>query len=246
VLHHLAETPSTNDVAAELARRGTPARTVVVADVQTAGRGRAGRRFSSPPGGLYASLLVEAHEAMVPAGLVALVAQAAADTLDRVAGVTTRIKWPNDLWIGRRKVGGILLERGSPNGPVVAGVGINLKAVPEDLPETIRASTVALEEAAGTPVARQAVLTALLEQVDAWSARCEAPEGRAALAKAWRARMALVGERVTCQAAGRRLDGILEDASLAHGLLVREGDSAPVWRRAEHVQDLRPAPRRIS
>ena len=246
ILHHLAETASTNDVAAQLASEGTPARTVVVADRQTAGRGRAGRRFASPAGGLYASLLVGVHPQMVPAGVVAFAALAAAEALDASAGTHARLKWPNDLWLGRRKVGGILLERGTSDGPVIVGVGINLRAVPDDLPAEVRAATVAVDEVATVRVQRGDLLAALLDRVDLWTDRCETAHGRDSLATAWRARMALLGEAVTCVHAGRAVTGVLEDVSLDAGLLLREADSAPVWRRAEHVQDLRPAARTIS
>ncbi len=239
-VHHLETTDSTNDVAAALLRQGASARTVVVADRQTAGRGRQGRGFASPAGGLYASLLVEAEVADLPAVVVALAGLAAAESIEEAAAVEgVQLKWPNDLWVDGRKVGGILLETADTEGPVVVGIGINLGAVPEDLPEDVRAATGAVE------ADRQALLVSLLRAVDAWQGRRGDPGWPDALEAAWRGRLALLGASVSFSFAGRTLQGVLEDASLRGGLLVRDAISGPVWRQAEHVQDLRPAARTI-
>jgi len=243
-VHGLAETSSTNDVAAHLVRGGAPARTVVLADRQSAGRGRQARRFASPVGGLYASLLVAARPEDLPARVVAWIAVAAAEAIEAVTGCRAQIKWPNDLWLEGRKVGGILLEMSDPRRPVVAGIGLNVRAVPTDLPEEVRERLTALDVVAGRAIDSRAVLVHLLQAVDAWQTRLV---GAAAdLERAWRERLALVGEQVGCTFAGRALEGVLEDVSLSHGLLLRDGVSGPVWRPAEHVQDLRAVGRTIS
>ncbi len=242
-VHHLVETSSTNDVAARLVRGGAAARTLVLADRQTAGRGREARFFASPPGGLYVSLLLAARPEDLPARVVAWMAVATAEAIEAATGCHARIKWPNDLWLGRRKVGGILLERTDEHAAVIAGIGLNLRAVPPGLPREVRARTAALEVAAGRPVEREALLVHLLGAVDAWQARLLGDSG--ALEQSWRERLVLVGEQVACTFAGRTLEGVLEDVSLRHGLLLRDGLSGPVWRQAEHVQDLRPAGRTI-
>lgn len=241
---HRARTASTNDDAAVAARAGAPARTVVVADAQDAGRGREGRAFASPPGGLYASLLLDVPREDVPAGVVALVALAAATSIEAVAAVPARIKWPNDLWIEGRKVGGILLERRG-NGPVVAGIGINVEGVPVDLPAAVRPHVTSLAAASDHAPGRDALLRALLGAVDRWLAVRAEPDGAARVEAAWHARLALVGERVTYRFDGAEHEGVLEDVSLHAGLHVRDPLSGPVWRPAEHVQDLRPAGRTI-
>lgn len=244
-VEHRAVTASTNDDAARLVEQGAPARTVVVADRQTTGRGREARRFASPAGGLYVSLLLDARPEHLPAGIVALVAVAAAEAIEAVVSAPAEIKWPNDLWLGGRKAGGILLEMSDASRPVVAGIGINLHAVPGDLPAELRASLTALDEAAGHAVDREALLADLLAAVDRWSERLA--EGAVAdLEAAWQGRLALLGQPVRCTFAGRMLEGVLEDVSLRDGLLLRDAVSGPVWRQAEHVQDLRPAARTIS
>ena len=241
-IRHRARTGSTNDDARDAA---LGPRSVVVADAQTAGRGREGRVFASPPGGLYASLLLDAPEQDVPAGVVALVALAAAEAIDAVvAGEATCIKWPNDLWRGPRKVGGILLERRG-DGRVIAGIGINVGTVPEDLPPELRPHVGALGDGPDAPPTRDALLLALLAAVDRRQAERARDGSVARIETAWRARLALLGEPVTYTHAGRAHEGVLEDVSLERGLLLRDPVSGPVWRPGAHVQDLRPVGRRI-
>lgn len=245
-VHHHDAVASTNDVAAALRRGGAGARTAVVADRQTAGRGRLGRRFASPAGGLYVSLLLDAVPAEIPAVVVALAGVASAEAIEAAAGAEVRLKWPNDLWIERRKAGGILLESSDGEGPVVVGIGINVRAVPAELEDSLRERTTAVDAAAGRAVDRGAILAALLGSLDAWTARRGGAAWPDDLERAWAGRLALLGEAVSFAFAGRTLHGVLEDASLQAGLLVRDALSGPVWRQAEHVQDLRPAGRTIS
>ncbi len=244
-VEHHAVLGSTNDRAAALADAGAAPRTAVVADAQTAGRGRAGRSFASPAGGLYTSLLLEVPAQDVPAAVVALVAVAGAEAVEAVTGAACGIKWPNDLWIERRKVGGILLETQGVPGRVVAGLGINVDAVPGELPAALQPHVAALAGHAAAAPARAELLAALLASLDAWQARRREAGGLEALEDAWRGRLALRGEVVTCMHAGTPLEGVLEDASLDRGLLLRDALSGPVWRCAEHVHDLRPVGRTI-
>ena len=245
VVYHLKTTTSTNDDAARLRDGGATARTAVVADAQTHGRGRDGRPFVSPTGGLYVSLLLDADQAALPGDLVALASVASAEAAEAAADVHVVLKWPNDLWVGTHKVGGILLEVASAARPVVVGIGMNLTGVPRDLPETVRAETTALDLEAEAPVDREALLEQLLLRVDAWQARIAATGGPEALEAAWRSRLVLIGEPVSCRVGGETVEGVLEDVGLREGLLIRDAVSGPVWRRAEHVQDLRPADRTI-
>lgn len=239
-VHHHVVVDSTNDVAAELVRGGAGARVAVVADEQRQGRGREGRCFASPEGGLYVSLLVAARSEDLPAGTVALIALAAAEAIEAGIHRPVSIKWPNDLWIDGKKVGGILLETTQAGGPIVAGLGLNVAAVPPDLPADIRAETSSLADAAGRPVDQGQLLTALLVAVDRLQDRRAQPGGGPAIEQAWRGRLALLGERVTCRSAGAQVAGVLEDVSLADGLRIRDPRSGAAWHRAEHVQDLRP------
>src|SRR5262245_58426611 len=123
------EVSSTNDLAGMMAQRGSPEGSVVAANTQTAGRGRLGRAWASPPGaGLYVSVILRPSAAV--AQLITLACGlAVADGVRNASGLVTRLKWPNDVYAGDRKLAGILAEAGSAGGGlqhVVVGFGINL------------------------------------------------------------------------------------------------------------------------
>lgn len=138
-VEHHPELPSTNDRALERAREDAPSRSwwAVVADRQTAGRGRRGHRWSSPPGGLYVSFLTWPALAPSDAPLLPLLCGCAVHQVASGATpVPLGLKWPNDLWVAEsgprwgRKLGGILVESVSSAqslGPVVFGIGLNLR-----------------------------------------------------------------------------------------------------------------------
>ncbi len=135
-VHYFDETGSTNATAIELAREGAPEWTVVAAGHQTAGRGRLGRTWVSPPGSaLLCSIVLRPDMPPDRAALLGLLAGTGMSRACAEAGATgVRCKWPNDLLVGERKVGGILTEAGISGGEVehvVLGVGVNLGAAPD-------------------------------------------------------------------------------------------------------------------
>lgn len=127
------ELGSTNDVALDAATAGAQPGLVVRADVQARGKGRKTRDWSSPPGGLWASVLLSPEVPSVHQGLIPLaVGCACAEALEQL-GIDVGVRWPNDLMLGDRKVGGILVEGrvlGSALSHVVAGMGINVQNPP--------------------------------------------------------------------------------------------------------------------
>ena len=163
----LAATDSTNRVAMEMAENGAPHGTVVVADAQTAGRGRMGRRWVSPAGkNLYVSLLLRPSVPTAAAPPLALVAGVAlADAVESL-GVPASLKWPNDLYCGERKAGGILAEMASnPDGVrhVVIGIGLNVNMEEDDFPPDLRGTATSLRIRAGRAFRRVDVLARLLD-----------------------------------------------------------------------------------
>lgn len=159
-------TESTNRVAAEMADRGFPHGSIVVADAQTAGRGRMGRRWVSPPGkNIYLSILLRPP---VPAEVVprfSLVAGLAlADAVESL-GVPAHLKWPNDLYLEGRKAAGILAEAASdPAGlrHIVLGVGVNVNMEEEDFPEQLRGVATSLRIRTGRNHPRVGILARFL------------------------------------------------------------------------------------
>jgi BirA family biotin operon repressor/biotin-[acetyl-CoA-carboxylase] ligase len=134
-LHYFAETGSTNDLAAKAAERGEPEGTTFVAGAQTAGRGRLGRPWFSPPGaGLYVSIVI--RRASIAPWITLAAGVAVAEGIRTATGLPVQIKWPNDIvavggagFRARRKIAGILAEASSgPDGlqHVVVGIGINI------------------------------------------------------------------------------------------------------------------------
>jgi BirA family biotin operon repressor/biotin-[acetyl-CoA-carboxylase] ligase len=201
----LAVTDSTNRVAMEMAENGAKHGTVVVADAQTAGRGRMGRRWVSPAGkNLYVSLLLRPPVPTIDAPRLALVAGVAlADAVEAV-GVPASLKWPNDLYCGGRKAAGILAEMASdPDGVrhVVIGVGLNVNMEETDFPLNLRDTATSLRIRAGRTFRRVDVLARLL---DAFGARYAEfiGGGFASLHDGWDRRDFLRGRRVLLRRQG--------------------------------------------
>jgi BirA family biotin operon repressor/biotin-[acetyl-CoA-carboxylase] ligase len=164
----VAETGSTNADVAQAARAGAAEGLVFVAEHQRAGRGRAGRRWSSPPGaGLAVSVLLRPGVPATRWGwLPLLTGVALAESVGRVAGVAAALKWPNDLLVGDRKSAGILAE--AVGDAAVVGIGLNVTLRADELP-TPAATSLALAGAASTD--RAALLVGLLAGLEQWYAR---------------------------------------------------------------------------
>ncbi len=163
---------STNQLAKELARKGAEHGTVLLADRQTAGRGRLSRRFSSPPGGLYMSLILE--PARLPFLRTDLVTPftgiAVCEAVTEVTGKKPGIKWVNDLLLGGKKICGILAE--AVAGPesncvdrIVVGIGVNLHARPEDFPPEIRDIAASVDPDREIPGLRNRLAAAILNRM---------------------------------------------------------------------------------
>jgi BirA family biotin operon repressor/biotin-[acetyl-CoA-carboxylase] ligase len=195
----LDETDSTNSRAMEMAESGAPHGTVVVADSQTGGRGRLGRRWISPPGmNLYVSLLLRPDVPPAGATHLSLVAGVAlADALEGM-GVPGGLKWPNDLFLGDRKAAGILAEMASDPDRVrhvVIGVGINVNMEPGDFPPEISGRATSLRIRAGRPFPRAELLARFLDAFAGLYGEFLAG-GFAALRDGWDRRDFLRGRRV--------------------------------------------------
>lgn len=175
-LKYLAAVSSTNEVARRWAAQGAPEGAVVVADEQTAGRGRAGRVWICPPGmGLLMSAIVRPRCPPSAVGGLALVAGiAAARAIERTTGVTANLKWPNDIIAADRKAGGILVEcecRGSRLSWAVVGIGLNVNGAVGDFPPDLRPTLTTLAEQAGSTLNRITLFRNLLGELESVYAR---------------------------------------------------------------------------
>jgi BirA family transcriptional regulator, biotin operon repressor / biotin---[acetyl-CoA-carboxylase] ligase len=215
---------STSDVASSLADEGEPEGTVVVADTQTAGRGRQGRVWLSPPAaGLYTSVILrppaEALELVTLTAGVAL-----ADGLRAATGIDASVKWPNDIYVHDRKVAGILAERGAAaGGPahVVLGFGINL--LPAALPPDVASRATSLERELGRAVDRGLVLAECLAALAGRYGQLRRGE-RTAILDDWRTRArSTFGRGVEWDGPVGLCRGVAEDIDSRGALLVRTG-----------------------
>jgi BirA family transcriptional regulator, biotin operon repressor / biotin---[acetyl-CoA-carboxylase] ligase len=236
----LEEVDSTNRWAADAVRRGEQGELVVVADHQTAGRGRLDRRWDAPPGGALLASVVLRPEGL-PAErrhlLTALIALAARDACEALGGFAPDIKWPNDLLVGDRKLAGILamvvdgsaVDGSAVDGSVVVGIGLNLTSAPDG---AVAAADVALR-----PFGRDDLLGGLLDAVDRRYGRWDV------LAADYAASCATVGRRVRVDGlSGTSLTGTAEGVDDRGQLIVAvDGRVAPVAVSAADVVHLRPA-----
>lgn len=215
----IAETGSTNDDLAALARDGAPEGVWLRAERQTGGRGRRGREWHSPPGNLHASTLVRLRPGDPPAPTLALVAAVA---LHEVAsafadGTRIEIKWPNDLLVAGAKLSGILLER--LDDAVVVGFGVNLAEHPDQTPRP--AVSFGSLGAAPDPAL---FLEALAESFARWVERWRA-EGLAPIRARWLAAAHPPGTPLsTHTASGARIEGLFEGLDEDGALTLRLAD----------------------
>jgi len=187
-LVHVASTSSTQDLARDL-----PVGAIVLADHQSHGRGRMGRRWEASPGSALLASFV-----LTPGPVLSLAAGVAAA---EACGADVRLKWPNDLLLGDRKLGGILVE--VSGGKAVCGIGINLTSAPPGA------------AALGRP--RDEIFSSLRERLRHWTSR-PADE----VLERWRELSATLGRRVRIDQGGQTREGIAEDLG-PHGELVVDG-----------------------
>jgi BirA family transcriptional regulator, biotin operon repressor / biotin---[acetyl-CoA-carboxylase] ligase len=184
-VHLYTSIGSTNDAARALGEAGAPSGTIVLAEEQLAGRGRGRRAWSSAPGlGLWLSILHRAKPGADIGPLPLHVALAIASALDRwCVGERVGVKWPNDLLVSGRKVGGILCEGAWDHGElrhVVIGIGLNLLHGLDDFPPELREAATSLRAATGQPISRfdvaSEMIRALRPSLDAATAQALPPD----------------------------------------------------------------------
>ena len=228
-LRHLPSTGSTNDDLRLLAQGGAREGLVLSTDQQVKGRGRRGRVWHAPPATsiLVSTLLrpswLRAADAFY---LTMLAGVAAAEAAEEIAApITIELKWPNDLQVAGLKLGGILVETELSGGRInwaIVGIGVNCNWNPASVPELAGIAT-SLADAAGRPISRTDLFTALLRRLDTWYTRLNIG-ARTALWEAWRSRLAMLGRPVRAEVAGKVLEGIAEDVTDSGALIVRDAE----------------------
>ncbi|MBN8248867.1 MAG: biotin--[acetyl-CoA-carboxylase] ligase [Verrucomicrobia bacterium] len=219
------ETASTNDIADRLARDGVAEGIVILAESQTQGRGRLGRRWDSPAGrGLWMSVLL--RPSLHPSAatqLTVLAAVACVRAIERQVPLRPDIKWPNDLMFGTRKCGGILLEMSAELDHirhVVLGLGLDVNVTASEFPAALRPIATSLQAQLGRRVDRAALAASVIGELDR-AYRALGSGGFPALADEWEERCATLGRRVTIRMGARELTGTAESIDDDGALCVR-------------------------
>jgi BirA family transcriptional regulator, biotin operon repressor / biotin---[acetyl-CoA-carboxylase] ligase len=219
---HFISLPSTNDLAKDLARQGYPEGSVLVAETQSAGRGRLGRVWESPPGtGIYLSVILRPR--LPPTELPKLTLSAAVAVVEAIAeatGLSTGIKWPNDILLAGKKLGGILTEMETESDQmshVVLGVGLNINT--PVFPEHLTELATSLLSGTGRTYSRLAIVRALLRRLDTVYGRFLGQKFPAIL-EAWRQAAVTLGRTVTVKQGGEEISGLALDVAPDGALLV--------------------------
>jgi BirA family biotin operon repressor/biotin-[acetyl-CoA-carboxylase] ligase len=230
---------STNERGRELADEGAED-VVVVADEQTAGRGRLDRAWSAPSGGIYCSLVIRPDRPVAHAPIYTLAAAVAVTRAAREAGVDASIKWPNDVLVsdesedrGGRKLCGILTEMEGEADRVdwlVVGIGVNANVPLDKLPE----GATSLREELGEPVDRRVFTQRLLETFD------DLRQDPDAILDAWRDHAATLGQRVRVETPGGDVVGEAVDVAFPGALVVETDEGEEVRVTAGDCEHLRP------
>ena len=224
-LHVEGQTTSTNDIAKQLARDGTPDGAVVLADQQLRGRGRQGRSFVSPAGvGIYMSLLLRPRvEISVLPQLTLVAAVATAEAIEETCSLAAELKWPNDIMIEKKKAGGILTEsliQADLAPAAIIGIGINVNTALEQLPAELRDQVTSLALAAGRFVPRLRIAAAILSHFERLYDTFQ-QKGLAPVLPRWLHYGRVAGKQVRCTTERGVEEGVALGLDVDGALLVR-------------------------
>lgn len=213
---------STMEAARREARWGAPAGTVVIADQQTAARGRLKRTWISPKGELAFSVILRPNHEHLP-DMIMLAPLSVVHSIENLTGLKAQIKWPNDVLIKGRKVCGILIENDIHKNKVVhsiIGIGINVNVHIADYPE-IAATAASLSDELGKPVSRLALLQELLRGME--NLYFSLPESKIVF-EDWKAHLVTLGQSVQVTLGNTIYSGIAESVAKDGSLMLRQED----------------------
>jgi len=222
-LHYIAVTTSTQDIARTLAEQGAPEGTAVIAGEQQSGRGRMGRPWLSPSGGLATSIIL--HPSIASVYLLPAITSVAVFRMLRKMGIKAGIKWPNDVLVKGKKVCGILIENATAGGELrysIAGIGINVNFDTGKYPEIADiATSLSVQLGHEAPLAEVA-LHLYTELEDIYTGIAEP----ASIIDEWSQNMVTIGRTVSADFYGNRIDGTAEGINQQGNLVVRLADGS--------------------
>jgi len=224
-------TVSTNTDAFALARGDAPEGTCVLADVQTGGRGRLGRKWLAPPGGaILTSVILRPRIPPVHAPMITLAAGVAVNrAIRRVTDLDPHIKWPNDILIGDRKVAGILTEMAAESDRVhfvIVGIGVNVNLEMKDMPDEILQIATSLKIETGRAVSRNYLLISLYQEIEG-AYRRFVQQGPPAIVEEWENLARIRGRAISATTAtGAKVAGTAIGLDDDGALLIKTGGGA--------------------
>jgi biotin-[acetyl-CoA-carboxylase] ligase BirA-like protein len=222
------EVKSTSDWAKKLAKMGAEEGTVAVAQTQTGGRGRLGREWISPRGGLWFSIVLRPDQkASEAAKLVFVASLAVAEVLHEKYGLRTETKWPNDVLVNGKKICGILAEmntKGQSVNYVILGTGVNANFSASDvLPESVKTTATSIEDELGRKIRLEGLLKALLEKMESiYDGYLET--GFAPLLETWKSHAGFLGHAILVTDQNEKLNGLALDVDIEGALILKLED----------------------
>lgn len=215
---------STMDVAKREAQQGAAEGTIVVADEQTAGKGRLKRGWLSPKGSIALSIILYPSLPHLPS-LIMLASLAVVHSIEAVTGLKSQVKWPNDVLINSRKVCGILIEsdvRGNTVDYTIIGIGVNVNLRLSGFPEILSTATSLCDEL-GREVSRLSLIQRLLVEIE--KLYLSLPAG-GSVYEEWRDSLVTLGKRVQVKSGKTMYEGIAESVASDGSLLLRQLDGS--------------------
>ena len=221
-IHYFREIDSTMDAARDLAKRGAKDGTIVIAETQTQGRGRLSRKWLSPEGGIYFTVILRPRISPAYAPRINLMAAiAVATTIRKLSGLKAELKWPNDVLITGKKVCGILAEMDAEMDMinfVNVGIGINANSSVSGSQK----GAVSLRDMLGREVCRRDLLSLLINEIERWQPRLMQED----LLKNWRELSATLDKEVRVMSLGEQVRGRAMDIDATGALILRGMDGS--------------------
>ncbi|MFW9934944.1 MAG: biotin--[acetyl-CoA-carboxylase] ligase [Candidatus Thorarchaeota archaeon] len=241
-LLHFSSLPSTNAYLKTLAEVGEPEGLIVLADQQTAGKGRLDRSWHSPLGGLYFSLLVRPMtiEASKTPLITLTTGIALAQVFQSALGVKAVLKWPNDVLLNQRKVAGILVESAFIETDIefaVIGIGINANSTRTNFPETLSPLVITLQDKLNRPVDAPRLFGYLISQLEFWYMKLR-EKGFKAIETHYRQLCITLGKTVTIDLGNTQVTGLAKELASDGGLVLQTLEGRQIIRSGDVVSSI--------
>ncbi|MFX1576545.1 MAG: biotin--[acetyl-CoA-carboxylase] ligase [Promethearchaeota archaeon] len=241
-LLHFSSLPSTNAYLKSLAEVGEPEGLIVLADEQTAGKGRLDRSWHSPQGGLYFSLLVRPMtiEASKTPLITLTTGIALAQVFQSALGVKAVLKWPNDVLLDNRKVAGILVESTFIETDIefaVIGIGINVNSTRTDFPETLSPFAITLQDKLNRPVDTPRLFGYLISQLEFWYMKLR-DKGFKAIEPHYQQLCITLGKTVIIDLGNTQVTGLAKELASDGGLVLQTSEGRQIIRSGDVVSSI--------